>query len=171
MAEPFIGEIRILASNYAPQGWAMCRGQLVPINQNMALFSLLGTTFGGNGQTNFGLPNLNGRAPVGYGAGPGLTPRQMGETFGSETVALTAAQMPAHTHNMVGTLHTASSSTPANNVLAAGQELAYAPPPSSAVLAAQAIGATGGSQPHDNMQPYLPLTFVIALSGIFPPRT
>ena len=169
MAEPFIGEIRIFAGGFAPTNLALCQGQLMPINQNTALFSLLGTTFGGNGQTTFGLPNLNGRAPVGLGAGPGLTPRNMGDVFGSETVALTSTQLPPHTHNMVGTPYTATSTTPANNVLAAGQELAYAPPPTSATLAPQAIGTAGSGQPHDNMQPYLPLTFIIALFGIFPP--
>jgi microcystin-dependent protein len=169
VAEPFIGEIRIFAGGFAPANWAQCQGQVVPIAQNTALFSLLGTTFGGNGVTTFGLPNLNGRAPVGLGTGSGLTPRNVGDVFGSETVALTSAELPPHTHNMVGTLHTATSSTPANNVLAAGQELAYAPPPVSATLAPQAIGLAGSGQPHDNMQPYLPLTFIIALLGIFPP--
>jgi microcystin-dependent protein len=170
MSEPFIGEIHMMANTYAPRNYAYCNGQVLPIQQNTALFSLLGTQFGGNGTSTFALPNLQGRAAMGAGAGPGLTPRTIGEAGGSEAVSLLSTQMPGHSHGL------AAQSSPADRGNALGARLAqtaddvYAAPVAGGPLAAGALAAVGGGQPHNNMQPFLAIGFVIALQGIFPSR-
>jgi microcystin-dependent protein len=173
MSEPFLAEIRIVPFNFAPRGWAFCDGQVLPIAQNTALFSLLGTTYGGNGQTTFALPDLRGRAPMHPGNGPGLTPRMLGETGGSETVTLTAAQMPAHSHFLRGATSAATTSQPGNALPAVATEDTYQAvgTKTPAPMHSQAMGAAGSGQPHNNLQPYLTLSFIIALQGIFPPRS
>lgn len=174
MSEPFIAEIRIFAGNFAPRGWAFCNGQLLPIAQNTALFAIVGTIYGGDGRTTLGLPNLEGRAPMGQGRGPALTPRTLGQRGGVETVTLTEAQMPNHDHQLMASDEEADRRTPAaNRALAesAGGSL-YAPPPSSGFvdMDARSIPAYGQGQAHNNMQPYLALNFIIALVGLFPSR-
>ena len=176
MADQFVGEIRIVPFDFAPYGWALCNGQLMPIAQNTALFSLLGTQFGGNGTTNFALPNLQGNAPMNQGNGPGLTPRVMGETGGEPNVTLLITELPSHTH--VSQAGTASNSgTPGPTTTfgdgGRGKESAYAPaaPANAVLLNPQAVGSIGGSLPHNNMSPYLTLSFVISLQGIFPARS
>ena len=166
MSEPFLGEIKMGGWNFAPRGWALCNGQLLSIAQNTALFSLLGTTYGGNGQTTFALPNLQGRVPMHWGNGPGLTPRVIGEVDGSETVTLMSTQIPAHNHALQGA-DEATTKSPANAVPAFASTPTYNP---AANLAMTPTGIAGGSQPHENMQPSLAVTFVIALEGIFPSR-
>lgn len=174
MTEPFVGEIRILACNFAPDGWAHCDGQLISISQNTALFSILGTTYGGNGYTTFGLPDLRGIAPMHAGQGQGLTNRNLGETGGAQTVSLVASQIPAHAHAAMASTAPGNASVAAGNTWAAAQigrtpVRMYAPPGGTpAALSPQAAGPTGGGQPHNNMPPYLVLNFCIALSGIFP---
>ena len=168
MAEPFLGEIKLVSFNFPPKGWAFCNGQLLAINQNQALFSILGTTYGGDGRTNFALPNLQGRMPI--HVGNGIT---LGQAGGAQAVTLTTAQLPAHSHVLHATSALANSANPAGNLLAAkprgGRDI-YAPPAHTTALNAAAITSTGGGQPHENMQPYLTLNFVIALVGIFPSR-
>ncbi len=173
MSEPFIAEIRIFALNFAPRGWAFCDGQLLPIAQNTALFSLVGTTYGGDGRTTFGLPNLQGRAPMHPGNGPGLSPRRLGESGGSETVALTEAQIGAHAHGMRGTTRAAQTRDPQGALFAAvADDDAYAPPGTTVALSADAMAESGGGgRPHGNLQPFLVLNFVIALLGTFPSRS
>lgn len=163
MSEPFIGEIRLVAFNFAPLGWADCNGQILPIQQNVALFSLLGTTYGGNGVNTFALPNLQGRVAMHVGANHFL-----GEVGGSETVTLTTAQIPAHTHALRGTTADQTTDLPTNALLSGGG--VYATPPANATMDPSAIGLTGGGQPHQNMQPYLTARYIIALQGIFPSR-
>jgi len=176
MSDPFIGEIRIFAGNFAPRGWALCNGQLLPISQNTALFSLLGTTYGGDGRTNFALPNLQSRAPLHPGQGPGLSDRQLGEMGGQENVTLLTTQMPSHTHGVRCSSAIGDQTTPGGNVWAAGAGrrgqafYANAPGTNPPAMSAAAIGVAGGDQPHNNLPPYLTLTFIIALQGIFPPR-
>jgi microcystin-dependent protein len=162
MSEPFLSEIKIVSFNFAPKGWALCNGQLLPINQNQALFSLLGTTYGGNGQTTFALPNLQGRIPTHMGSGFTL-----GESAGETAHTLNISEMPAHNHQAVGSSAAPSAPGAGGNLWATGAANVYAPTPNSAMNPA-GISATGGSQPHDNMSPYLVLNFVIALQGIFP---
>jgi microcystin-dependent protein len=176
MADAYVGEIRIVPFNFAPRGWALCNGQLLSISQNVALFSLLGTQFGGNGTSNFALPNLQGSAPMNQGDGLGLTSRVMGESGGEQNVTLLTTEIPSHTHtSQAGTAST--SGTPGPTVTfgdgGRGKESAYAPASATAavLLSAQAVGLSGGSQPHNNMSPYLTLNFVISLQGIFPPRS
>lgn len=168
MSEPFLGEIRVFAGNFAPANWALCNGQLLPISHYTALFSILGTTFGGDGKTTFGLPNLQGSAPMHWGDAPGLTPRTIGESGGAPNVTLTTAEMPAHTHAAVASASGASALSPAGNML--GDAALYAAPPLNQQMSPATVGSSGGSQPHDNMQPYLGLTFIIALQGIYPSR-
>jgi microcystin-dependent protein len=166
MAEPFLSEIRIMSFNYAPRGWAMCNGQLLPINQNQPLFSLLGTTFGGNGQTNFALPDLRGRVPVHVGGG-----NDLGTSGGEQTHTLSQSEMPMHTHVASGSNSEATASIPSNTVLLAqGKFECFRPPSSLGTMQPPTIANTGGSQAHENMQPYLALSFCIALQGIFPSR-
>jgi microcystin-dependent protein len=166
MAEPFLGEIRMVSFGFAPRGWALCNGQLLPINQNQALFALLGTTFGGDARVNFALPNLQGRAPVHTGAG--LT---LGETGGAEAVTISQAQLPTHSHVMRASADVASSPDPAGRVPGKkarfGSDV-YAAPANPTALAPSSLALAGGSQAHLNMQPFLTLGFVIALQGIFP---
>jgi microcystin-dependent protein len=172
MANPFIAEIRIFAGNFAPNGWAFCNGQLFPISQNTALFSLLGTTYGGNGTTNFALPDLRGCSPMHQGQGPGLTNRTLGEQGGEETVTLNVGQLPAHSHPLTASTG-ASTNTPTNSVLGQSAAKIYGPPGNLVPMAGVAVlpTPTGNSLPHDNRQPYLALNFIIALQGIFPPRS
>ncbi len=174
MSEPFIAEIRIFAGNFAPRNWAFCNGQLLPIQQNTALFSLVGTTYGGDGRTNFGLPNLQGRAPMHPGDGPGLTRRRLGQTGGVEAVALTEAQMPSHAHQAQGSLSTADERVPSDSTLLGSTPRQYTYGNSSegndTDMAPDSLGTTGGGQPHTNMQPCLAINFIIALLGIYPER-
>ena len=169
MPDPFIGEIRMFAFGFAPQGWALCNGQLLAINQNQALFSLLGTTYGGNGTTTFALPDLRSRVPVHQGQGPGLSPYAEGQAGGTEAVTLAAAQMPQHTHPVNASSSAATSGNPAGHTLARSASHIYHPESGQhTVMDANMLGEAGGSQPHGNMQPYLAVTFCIALNGIFP---
>ncbi|MBN1204066.1 MAG: phage tail protein [Myxococcaceae bacterium] len=177
MSEPFIGEIRMFGGNFAPKGWAFCNGQVLSIAQNTALFSLLGTTYGGNGQTTFALPNLQGRIPMHWGTGPGLTPRTLGESSGVESVTLISTQMPAHVH-AIGVFDGAGDQpSPGGNVPAmflnqqTGQNENLYASTANAQLGLQGESTAGGSQPHENMQPYLCVSFIIALEGIFPSRS
>ncbi len=173
--DPFVAEIRIVAFNFPPYGWATCDGQIIPITQNTALFSLLGTTYGGDGMSNFALPNFQSRAPVQFGQGPGLSHHYSGDTGGVQTVTLSYPQMPAHTHTAQGTSSAATSNNPSGNTWAAGgrgRPAAYAPPPANAQMSSQALSQTvGGNSAHNNMQPYLGLLFVIALQGVYPVRS
>lgn len=171
MSEPFVGEIRMGGFNFAPRGWAFCNGQLLAISQNTALFSLLGTTYGGNGQTTFGLPNLQGRAPVGLGAGPGLTNRQLGALGGEATHTLTANEIAQHSHTLHASTGAASTGTPGNTVtLAATSGAKVYSAATNTVAMGAGLSIAGGSLPHENRQPYLAITFVIALQGIYPSR-
>jgi len=171
MADPFVAEIRIFPFNFAPKGWAWCDGQLLPLSQNTALFSLLGTTYGGDGKSNFALPDLEGRVPMHPGQGPGLSLHDLGETGGSETVTLLESEIPMHSHSWSGTLDD-NDSTLAENHLLGGLSVIYAPGNSPTVaMSPQALAPAGGDQPHNNMQPYLTYYFCIALQGVFPPRT
>ena len=163
MAEPFLAEIKIISFNFAPKGWAFCNGQLLPINQNQALFSLLGTTYGGDGRVTFALPNLQGRVPMHQGNG--LT---FGQAGGETTHTLLAGELPAHTHVVNGSRNTATVVSPTGNYLATSPGNVYAAPPGNTSLMPAAVSSVGGSQPHDNMSPYLVLNFCIALQGIFP---
>jgi microcystin-dependent protein len=165
MAEPFLAEIRIVSFNFAPKGWAFCNGQVLAIQQNQALFSLLGTTYGGNGTTNFALPNLQARIPIHEGGGFTL-----GQAGGEQAHTLVAAEMPQHTHQAVASSNTANQGGPTNNYWANGGQPAYASS-ANGQMAAGAVSTVGGSQPHENMPPYLVLNFCIALVGIFPSQT
>jgi microcystin-dependent protein len=162
MAEPFLSEIRLMSFNFAPKGWAMCNGQLLPINQNQALFSLLGTTYGGNGQTTFALPNLQGKTPIHVGAG-----HTLGETGGQQSHTLSMAEMPMHTHLVQATNTNGSTNTPNGSYLAAFSG-GYNAAVSLTTMNPLSVTNVGGSQAHLNMQPFLTLTFCIALQGIFP---
>ncbi|MAT41908.1 MAG: phage tail protein [Anaerolineaceae bacterium] len=171
MADPFIAEIRIFPFNFAPKGWAWCDGQLMPLSQNTALFSLLGTTYGGNGKSNFALPNLSGRAPMQPGQGPGLSLRDLGETSGSETVTLLESEIPAHNHAINVSQRAGVDRAPENNFLGMPDFPLYVDGGETVSMDGNAISTVGSDQPHNNMQPYLTLYFCIALQGIFPPRT
>lgn len=170
MSEPFIAEIKIFAGNFNPRGWAFCDGQLLPIAQNTALFSLVGTIYGGDGRTTFGLPNLIGRAAMHTGNGPGLTPRQQGQLLGTTNETLNVSTIPSHTHLMQGSTDPATTSDATGAVPAASNGLYHSGPPSTVDMA-DATGNTGGNQSHDNMQPYLTLNFIIALQGLYPSRS
>lgn len=164
MAEPFLSEIRIMSFGFAPKGWAMCNGQFLPINQNQALFSLLGTTYGGNGTTTFALPNLQGRVPIHMGSGHSL-----GEQGGELGHTLSIAEIPTHVHSAQAASGAGTAPLPTGNFLAQESRKPYAPPGNNPVaLNAASIASVGGSQPHPNMQPFLALNFSIALQGIFP---
>jgi microcystin-dependent protein len=157
---------------FAPQGWALCNGQLLPIDQNQALFSLLGTTYGGDGRTTFALPDLQSRVPVGQGQSPGLSSYAEGQAGGAETVTLAATQLPGHTHPVKASSSTADSDQPEGRTLARSASHSYtAKPDASTVMNVDMLGDAGGSQPHDNIQPYLAVNFCIALIGIFPSRS
>ena len=173
MADPFVAEIRIFPFNFAPHGWAFCDGQLMPISQNTALFSLLGTTYGGDGKSTFALPDLQGRAPLQQGQGPGLSLYDLGQEDGTETVTLLTSEMPVHNHTLrADTIDLGDTNIPnpsATFAQSAGGTL-YATT-SDTQLGVEALGITGGGLPHNNMQPYLTLNFCIALQGVFPPRS
>jgi microcystin-dependent protein len=167
MAQPYVGEIRMFAGNFAPAGWMFCEGQLLPISENETLFQLIGTTYGGDGQSTFALPDLRGRIPIHQGNGFILA-----ETGGAEQVTLTVNQIPAHTHPLLASTASASSNSPAGSLLAESASLnLYTQDSPDANMAPAAIGAVGGNQPHENMQPYLCLSFIISLFGLFPSPT
>ncbi|RUT83413.1 MULTISPECIES: tail fiber protein [unclassified Mesorhizobium] len=172
MADPFVAEIRIFPFNFAPKGWAWCDGQLLPLSQNTALFSLLGTTYGGNGKSNFALPDLQGRAPMHPGQGPGLSLHDLGEPGGSETVSLLISEMPQHGHNLMANVNPANlaAPSPARSFARTAPGQSYSATATLTPLSDQAVRPIGGDQPHNNMQPYLTCYFCIALQGVFPPR-
>ena len=174
MSDPFIGEIRLFGFNFAPTGWAQCNGQLLAISQNTALFSILGTTYGGDWRTTFALPNLQGQAALGAGQGPGLSYRTLGESGGESSVTLINSEMPAHTHAAAASTNVGDQSTPANNLWATGAgsrgQNFYASGADTA-MSSQAIGQAGGSQPHNNLPPYLALNFCTCRYGVYPPRS
>jgi microcystin-dependent protein len=173
VADPFVAEIRIFPFNFAPKGWAFCDGQVLPLSQNTALFSLLGTTYGGNGKSTFALPNLQGSAPMHPGQGPGLSLHDLGESGGVAAVTLLESEMPAHSHAVNGSTGPANLQGPAaDRVLGRANTNVYLDNPANLVpLAPQAAAPAGGGLPHNNMQPYLTLNFNIALQGVFPPRS
>jgi microcystin-dependent protein len=168
MGQPFVGEIRMFAGNFNPNGWAFCNGQLLPIAENDVLFTLIGTTYGGDGEETFALPNLQSRVPLHQGTLQG-TPFIIGEQAGVESVTLTTQQIPVHNHLIAGSTAAGSQASPANNVPAANNLVSiYAASTTSAAMAAQMVNPSGGSQPHDNMQPFLCINYIISLFGIFP---
>lgn len=174
MSNQYVGEIRMVGFNFAPFGWALCNGQLLAISQNTALFSLLGTQFGGDGRSSFALPNLQGNAPMHQGNGVGLTPRVIGETGGETAVTLLTTQMAQHTH-LAQNAAASTAAVPGPTLIfgggGRGKGPAYAPAATPAAMSAQTIGTAGGSLPHNNMPPYLAVNFIIALQGIYPPRS
>ena len=170
--DPFVAEIRIFPFNFAPKGWAFCDGQILPLSQNTALFSLLGTTYGGDGKSNFALPDLQGNAPMHPGQGPGLSLHDLGETGGSETVSLLESEVPSHPHALVASLSDGLATQPAGSQFAQGVGVnVWSTSSPTTTLADSALAPSGGHQPHNNMQPYLTLNFCIALQGVYPPRT
>jgi microcystin-dependent protein len=174
MADPFVAEIRIFPFNFAPKGWAWCDGQLLPLSQNTALFSLLGTTYGGDGKSNFALPDLQGRAPMHPGQGPGLSLHNLGEMSGSETVTLLESEIPSHAHGLQTMVTPGNRTAPGGNSLARVTGATPYTAGSNANLvsmAPEALPPAGGDQPHNNMMPYLTFYFCIALQGVFPPRS
>lgn len=170
MSEPFVGEIRMFAGNFAPRGWAFCDGQLLAVSQNDALFSLLGTIYGGDGRTTFGLPDLRGRIPIHSGTGPGLSPRRLGSKGGEENVTLTVNQLPSHTHPWRASQSNATSRDPVGNVPAIAQGDVYTTDLAAENFSAAAVSNTGGSRSHSNLMPFLCVHFIIALVGIYPSR-
>lgn len=170
MSEPYVGEIRLFGGNFAPAGWAFCNGQLMAISENDTLFNLIGTTYGGDGQETFALPNLNGRVPVHQGQGPGISQTYViGEAAGVETVTITTQTMPNHSHPVIASQDTAGGSTVQGNVTGqVGASQIYREVAPAAPMANTSMGPAGGSQPHENMQPYLCVSFIISLFGIFP---
>jgi len=168
--EPFIAEIKLFAFNFAPRGYAFCSGQIMSIAQNTALFSLVGTTYGGNGQTTFGLPDLRGRVPIGQGQGPGLPPYSMGEASGTPTTTLLSSQLPSHTHTLNCSAAAATSTSPSGNYIAVTEENPSFGSSFGGNMNPSSIGAAGGNQPFSIMQPYLAMNYSIALQGIFPSR-
>ena len=172
MTQPFVAEIRIFGGSFSPRGWAQCNGQLLPISQNTALFSLLGTSYGGDGRATFALPDLRDRFPMHAGDGPGLTPRVLGEVSGQPAVTLQTSEIPSHRHTLRATTSAADSAVPDSSVaLAAPQSAAiYAAANDLVPMADEALAPAGGSQPHENRQPYLATTFIIALQGVYPAR-
>jgi microcystin-dependent protein len=171
MADPFVAEIRIFPFNFAPKGWAFCDGQLMPISQNTALFSLLGTTYGGDGKSTFALPDLQGSAPMHPGQGPGLSLHDLGETGGTATVTLLQSEIPSHAHAANASQGDGIERTPKDQLLSTGIGISqYQAPGGLTSMAATSVTAAGGDQPHNNLQPYLTMNFNIALQGVFPPR-
>ena len=171
MADPFVAEIRIFGFNFAPKGWAFCNGQILPLSQNTALFSLLGTTYGGNGKSNFALPDMQERTPMHPGQGQGLSLHDLGETGGSATVTLLESEIPGHTHTLSVSNLNSQATTPSNTSLGRGNPVrVYTTAGPLVKMGNNAITVTGGSQPHNNMMPYLSMNFCIALQGVFPPR-
>jgi len=174
--DPFVAEIRIFPFNFAPKGWAFCDGQILPLSQNTALFSLLGTTYGGDGKSNFALPDMQGSAPMHPGQGPGLSLHDLGETGGSETVTLLESEIPSHSHTLMCLPAPANRTAPGGNSIArvqglTGPYVSASPAPVLTNMSDSTIAPSGGDQPHNNMQPYLTLNFCIALQGVYPPRT
>ncbi|HYE15174.1 MAG TPA: tail fiber protein [Pyrinomonadaceae bacterium] len=165
MSEPFLSEIKIVSFDFPPKGWALCNGQFLPINQNQALFALLGTTYGGNGQTTFALPNLRGRVPIHVGNG-----HTLGEAAGSTSVTINIQQLPTHMHAFQASIATGDSNVAVGNHFGVSQTPVYAPPQNLTTISPESVTPVGGSQPHNNMMPYLVLNFIIALQGIFPSR-
>jgi microcystin-dependent protein len=174
VADPFVAEIRIFPFNFAPRGWAFCDGQLLPLSQNTALFALLGTTYGGNGMSNFALPDLQGRAPMHPGQGPGLSLHDLGETGGSETVTLLESEIPSHAHTVTAATNPALLAVPSANVSLARSRTvsAYQTTTNSnlTAMAPEALAPAGGDTPHNNLMPYVTFNFCIALQGVFPPQ-
>jgi microcystin-dependent protein len=171
MADPFVAEIRIFPFNFAPKGWAWCDGQLLPLSQNTALFSLLSTTYGGDGKSHFALPDLQGRLPMHPGQGPGLSLHDLGESGGSETVTLLESEMPAHSHSLTASQADGTERLPAGQQFAGGVGISmYQTPGPLVSLNPSALAPAGGDQPHNNLQPYLTCYFCIALQGVFPPH-
>ena len=168
MSTPFIGEIRMFGGNFPPSGWAFCDGQLIPISENDALFTLIGTTYGGDGQETFALPNLQSRVPMHAGTGPDGVTYTLGEQAGVESVTLTVQQIPIHTHQLLGSNTTAATQTPGGNIPAQGVGQIYTSADSPIQLSPQSVSPNGGSQPHENLQPYLCINFIISLFGEFP---
>lgn len=169
--DPFVAEVKIFAGNFAPRGWATCDGQLLPISQNTALFSLIGITYGGDGRSTCALPNLKGRAVMHPGHGPGLTPYRLGEMSGTETVTLTAQQIPFHTHNLMAVNDVGDTNQPSNNGMARSSGASvYGTAGAQTKMSDAALANTGGGLAHNNMQPYLSMLFIIALQGIYPQR-
>jgi microcystin-dependent protein len=166
MAQPYVGEIRMFGGNFAPVGWMFCEGQLLPISENEILFQAIGTTYGGDGQSTFALPDLRGRIPIHFGNGFTLA-----ETGGVETVTLTVSQIPAHSHALLASSAAANQTSPTSNLLAKPDKSLYRPGPGAVAMSPLDVGSTGGSQPHDNFQPYLCVDFIISLFGIFPSQT
>lgn len=170
MSEPFVGEIRIFAGNFAPRGWAFCDGQLLAVSQNDALFSLLGTIYGGDGRTTFGLPDLRGRIPIHAGSGPGLSPRRLGAKAGSENVTLTINQLPSHSHQLKASTNIPSDRDPTGHVTGQTVSNTYINDTPVVDMSSQAIENVGGSRSHTNLMPFLCVNFIIALFGIYPSR-
>lgn len=170
MSEPFLAEIRMVGFNFAPRGWAFCDGQILPINQNQSLYSLLGTTYGGDGRTSFALPDMRSRTPIHTGVSNGGGDHVLGQGGGEETHTLTSAEMPNHNHLLSGTDVAADQQAPGGNLLANNPSTPYAPLSTSVEMKAGAVANAGGGQAHENMQPYLALNFCIALQGLFPSR-
>jgi microcystin-dependent protein len=174
MSDPFVAEIRMFGGNFAPTGWALCDGQLLPISQNTALFSLLGTFYGGDGKSTFALPNLQGSAPMHQGQGPGLTDRFLGEMSGSENITLLQTEMPVHTHSSMGSSTLSNQQSPVQNYWGGSTQnrhFAAFAQPNVVQMSPFALGIAGGGLPHNNLQPYLVVTFIIAMQGVFPPRS
>ena len=170
-AEPFVGEIRMFAGNYAPRDWAFCNGQILPIAEYVTLYSLLGTTYGGDGVNTFGLPDLRGRVPLHAGTGPGLTPRYLGQRGGQERVTLTVSQIPAHTHQAQASSEAPDTTSPEDAVPAEKVRTnLYSSGQADVNMGTTAIANTGGNQAHDNMQPFLAIHYIICFNGIYPPR-
>lgn len=171
--EPFLGEIRMFGGNFAPRGWAFCDGQILPINQNQALFSILGTTYGGDGRTTFGLPDLRGRVPIHQGTGPGLSQKRIGQRSGTETNILSVENLPSHSHTINAVLEDGNQSSPTGNLPAGtkllDQEYSDAAA-ANTTMNATMVNSTGNNQEVNNMQPYLTVTYIIALQGVFPSR-
>jgi len=172
MSEPFVGEIRMFAGNFAPRGWAFCDGQLLAVSQNDALFSLLGTIYGGDGRSTFGLPDMRGRLSIHAGHGPGLSERRLGAKGGAEHVTLTTNQLPSHSHNYHGSTEAGNTSAPAGKVLAGrASHATYIEDSASTSMGSNSVSSTGGSQSHTNIMPFLCVNYIIALFGIYPSRT
>jgi microcystin-dependent protein len=173
MSNPFVGEIRMFGGNFAPAGWAFCDGSSIPISENDTLFNLIGTTYGGDGQSTFALPDLRGRIPIHQGQGPGISQSYViGQSAGVEAVTLTTQQIPAHNHNMSASTAAATNPSPSGNILAASPTIAsYVIDVAGPQLASGAVQGTGGSQPHENLMPFQCISFIISLSGVFPSQT
>lgn len=172
MSEPFVGEVRMFAGNFAPRGWAFCDGQLLAVSQNDALFSLFGTIYGGDGRTTFGLPDMRGRLPVHAGTGPGLSNRRLGAKGGTENVTLTTNQLPSHSHNIKASNQPATSTTP-NSTSSVGKAVGYDPyiqEPGNELMNSNNVSSIGGSRSHTNLMPFLCVNFIVSLFGIYPSR-